>query len=50
MPSVDNITEEEFIEMLGTLEIGIVLRRDRKKLEPGIPKYIVKPTIYWTHS
>jgi serine/threonine protein kinase len=50
MPNVDNTTEEKFIEILGTPEIGYVQRRDGKNLEPGIPEYIVKPISYRTHS
>lgn len=50
MPSMDNITEKKFVEMLGTPEIGYVQRRDGKNLEPGIPEYIVKPTPNRTHS
>lgn len=50
LPYMDNVTEEKFIEVLGTPEIGHVGRRDRKDLEPGIPEYIVKPTSYRTHS
>lgn len=30
--------------MLGKPETGHVRRRDGKRLEPGIPKYVVKPT------
>ncbi|OAX84919.1 CMGC/SRPK protein kinase [Emergomyces africanus] len=50
MPYMNNVTEEGFIEMLGEPEIGYVRRSDEKELEPGIPKYIVKPTTYQTRS
>ncbi|PGH01512.1 hypothetical protein GX51_05199 [Blastomyces parvus] len=50
MPYIDDWTEENFTEMLGKPEIGYVKRRDGKCLEPGMPKYIVKPTSYRTHS
>lgn len=49
MPSVDNLTEREFTEMLGRPEIGYVRRSDGKDLEPGIPEYIVRPTSYRTY-
>ncbi|KGQ02175.1 hypothetical protein PAAG_11130 [Paracoccidioides lutzii Pb01] len=35
---------------IGHGEIGYVRRSDGKDLEPGIPKYIIRPTSYWTHS
>ena len=50
MPSVDDVPEEEFMEMLGKPEIGYVRRSDGKSLEPGIPKYILRPTSYQTLS
>ena len=50
MPYIDNVTEETFIEMLGKPEIGYVQRRNGKDLELSVPEYIVKPTLYRTHS
>ncbi|KAJ5240623.1 uncharacterized protein N7469_002214 [Penicillium citrinum] len=44
LPFIGNLTEEQFIEMLGKPEIGHVRRRDGNILEPGIPNYVVKPT------
>ncbi|KAI9035636.1 protein kinase [Aspergillus affinis] len=49
MPSVDDLTEEEFTEMLGKPEIGYVRKSDGKSLEPGIPEYILRPTSYQTY-
>ncbi|KOS47027.1 hypothetical protein ACN38_g1996 [Penicillium nordicum] len=46
----DNETEQQFTEMLRKPEIGHVRRRDGKDLEPGIPRYIVRPTSYWMPS
>ncbi|KKA16434.1 hypothetical protein T310_9977, partial [Rasamsonia emersonii CBS 393.64] len=50
IPCMNNISEGEFIEILGKPEIGHVRRSDGKALEPGIPEYIVRPASYWTHS
>ncbi|KAJ6086404.1 hypothetical protein N7467_005318 [Penicillium canescens] len=50
MPYIDNITEEKFTKILGKLEIGYVRRSDGKDLEPSIPEYIVRPTLYRTYS
>ncbi|KAJ9203259.1 hypothetical protein DTO164E3_2730 [Paecilomyces variotii] len=47
MPCMD-ISEEKFIELLGTPEIGYVERGDGKALEPNIPEYIVRPASYRT--
>ncbi|KAJ9362140.1 hypothetical protein DTO027B9_571 [Paecilomyces variotii] len=47
MPSMD-ISEEEFIELLGTPEISYVQRSNGKALEPNIPEYIVRPASYRT--
>ena len=44
-PCMDNISENEFIEMLGQPETGKVQRIDAKALEPGIPEYIVSHVI-----
>lgn len=46
----DNETEQQFTGMLRKPEIGHVRRRDGKDLEPGIPRYIVRPTSYWMPS
>lgn len=45
-----NLTEEEFMKMLGKPDIGLVRRTDGKDLEPGMPKHIVRPTSYQTQS
>lgn len=50
MPCLDNLSEGAFFETLGKPEIGHVQRRDGEDLELGMPKYIVKPTSYRTHS
>lgn len=47
---MNNATEQQFTEMLGNPEIGHVRRSDGKDLEPGIPRYIVRPTLCWIHS
>ena len=36
--------------MLGKPDIGYVRRTDGKTLEPGIPEYVVRPSLYRTHS
>ena len=46
IPSVDSLSEEEFLKKLGNPEIGSVRRKDGKPLEPGIPEYLVRPTCY----
>jgi len=42
--SIGNLTEEEFIVLLGKPEIGEVRRRDGRCLESGMPEYIVRQT------
>ncbi|KAJ5172788.1 protein kinase [Penicillium capsulatum] len=48
MPSVDDLSEEEFMTMLRKPEIGLTRRSDRKDVEPSIPEYIVRPASYRT--
>ncbi|KAF9893864.1 hypothetical protein FE257_010034 [Aspergillus nanangensis] len=50
IPVMDDLPEKKFEEILGKPEIGFVRRRDGKDLEPGIPEYIVKPTLSLTNS
>jgi hypothetical protein len=50
LPYINNMTEEEFTEMLGQPEVGYVRRSDGRNLEAGIPEYIVRSTSYRTHS
>lgn len=50
IPCIDNVTEGQFTEMLGKPDIGYVRRTDGKTLEPGIPEYVVRPSLYRTHS
>ncbi|CAI7610790.1 unnamed protein product [Penicillium palitans] len=50
IPCIDNVTEEQFTEMLGKPDIGYVRRTDGTDLEPGIPEYIVRPSSHRTHS
>lgn len=50
LPCMDNMTEENFIEMLGKPEIGYVRRHDCKGLEPGMPEYVVRPTSFRMRS
>ncbi|KAL4907061.1 hypothetical protein BDW74DRAFT_190048 [Aspergillus multicolor] len=49
-PSVDNESEQEFIDISGKLEIGNVRARDGGDLEPGVPYYIVRPASYRSRS
>lgn len=50
MPFAHDLTEDEFMKMLGKPDIGYVQRTDGKDLEPGMPKYIVMPVSYQTQS
>ncbi|GKZ76988.1 hypothetical protein AnigIFM56816_009097 [Aspergillus niger] len=50
IPSMANVPEYEFIDILGKPDIGIVRRNDGKCLEPGIPEYIVRPASSHTRS
>lgn len=51
MPCMDKLTEPKFIEILGKPDIiGYVRRSDGQDIEPGIPKYIVRPSSYRTPS
>ncbi|KAJ5413494.1 hypothetical protein N7465_005799 [Penicillium sp. CMV-2018d] len=50
IPCMDNATEQQLTENLRKPEIGHVRRSDGKDLEPGIPRYIVRPTSYWMRS
>jgi serine/threonine protein kinase len=51
---MNNVSEEEFIKILGKPGIGHVRRSDGKDLEPGVPDYIVRPASYrsqfWSSS
>ncbi|KAL4912910.1 kinase-like domain-containing protein [Aspergillus aurantiobrunneus] len=46
VPCVSNVSEDEFINILGKAEIGHVQRIDGKDLEPGVPDYVVRPASY----
>ncbi|EGE80928.2 CMGC/SRPK protein kinase [Blastomyces dermatitidis ATCC 18188] len=48
IPDTTNLPEEKFVEMLGEPEVGRVERRDGKELEPGVPEYIVRPSLHLT--
>lgn len=52
LPCVDDLTEEEFIKLLGKPELGYIRKTDESglQLEPGIPKYLVRPTSYQARS
>ncbi|CAK48152.1 hypothetical protein CBS115989_1948 [Aspergillus niger] len=50
IPSMANVPEHEFIDILGKPDIGVVRRNDGKCLEPGIPEYIVRPASSHTRS
>lgn len=50
MPYMDDLTESEFIKVLGKPEIGHVRRNDGKALEPSVPEYIVRPAVYRSQS
>ncbi|BCS18640.1 uncharacterized protein APUU_11468S [Aspergillus puulaauensis] len=49
VPCVNNVSEEDFIKILGKPGIGHVRRSDGKDLEPGVPNYIVRPASYRSH-
>lgn len=49
LPCVNNVSEEDFIKILGKPGIGHVRRSDGKDLEPGVPDYIVRPASYRSH-
>jgi hypothetical protein len=42
--STHSVSEECFFQKLGNLKIGLLRRNDGKALEPGIPKYLIRPT------
>ncbi|KAH8708479.1 kinase-like domain-containing protein [Phaeosphaeriaceae sp. PMI808] len=44
--TIPSLLEEAFAQNLGTPEIERVQGHDRRPLEPCMPKYFVKPTIY----
>ena len=46
IPSIHSLGEEEFFQKLGNPETGLIRRKDGKPLEPGMPKYLVRPTSY----
>lgn len=46
MPSVQALREEELYQKLGEPKTACVQRVDRKPLEPGMPRYLVKPSVY----
>lgn len=46
IPSMHSLSEEEFLQKLGKPETGLLRRKDGKPLEPGMPKYVVRPTSY----
>ncbi|KAH8730405.1 kinase-like domain-containing protein [Phaeosphaeriaceae sp. PMI808] len=46
IPPLHTLTEAELLQKLRSPEIGAVVRRDRKPLEPGLPAYLVRPTSY----
>jgi serine/threonine-protein kinase SRPK3 len=46
IPSIHSLSEEEFYQKLGKPETGLLRRSDGKPLEPGMPKYLVRPTSY----
>lgn len=46
IPPIHSLREEEFFQKLGKPETGLLRRNDGKPLEPGMPKYLVRPTSY----
>jgi serine/threonine-protein kinase SRPK3 len=46
IPALHLLRKDEFFQKLGNPEIGLLRRKDGGKLEPGMPKYLVRPTSY----
>jgi serine/threonine-protein kinase SRPK3 len=46
IPSIHSLGEEEFFQKLGNPESGLLRRNDGKPLDPGMPKYLVRPTSF----
>ena len=48
IPSIHALREEELFQKLGMPDTGPVQRSDRRPLESGMPRYLVRPTSFPT--
>jgi hypothetical protein len=46
IPSLHAVQENKFLRKPGLPETGVVKRKDRRLLEPGVPRYLVSPASY----